>query len=167
MITIRFSGRKPSPDHSRIGMETDQRSERLRFLLPQISDDQSAQLMMLLPDGKPEMLQIRDGIAVVPSRVTDVPGRCRCWVEVLARGNRVAWNSEMLYLDVGDLPPISEQVEHKYPTAIQDAMDAAARAEAEAEAAQADAVAAGKSPECRAPSQSLSRCRPPDRIRRR
>ncbi len=60
MITIRFSGRKPSPEQSSIGMETDQRAEKLRFLLPQIADDQSAQLMMLLPDGTAEILQIRD-----------------------------------------------------------------------------------------------------------
>ena len=39
------------------------------------------------------------------------------------------WNSELFYLDVGDLPPISEQAEHKYPTAIQDALRAAANME--------------------------------------
>ena len=140
MLTIRFSGRRPSPDHTRIGMETDQRSETLRFLLPQISDDQSAQLMMLLPDGTPEMLQIRDGKAVVPARVTEIPGRCRCWVEVLARGNRVAWNSELLFLDVGDLPPIQERTEAQYPTAIQEALDAGAWAERYCEEARAAAA---------------------------
>ena len=50
MITIRFSGRKPSPEQTRIGMETDSGAETLRFLLPQIAESQSAQLMMLLPD---------------------------------------------------------------------------------------------------------------------
>lgn len=128
MITIRFSGRQPTPEQSRIGMETDQRSETLRFLLPQIADDQSAQLMMLLPDGTAEILQIRDGMAAIPVRVTEIPGRCRCWVEILGSG-KVAWNSELLYLDIGDLPPISERTEAQYPTAIQDAMDACVRAE--------------------------------------
>ena len=146
MLTIRFSGRRPSPDHSRIGMETDQRSEKLRFLLPQIADDQSAQLLMLLPDGTPEMLQIRDGLAVVPARVTEIPGRCRCWVEVLGHEKKVAWNSELLYLDIGDLPPIGERTEAQYPTAFQDAMDACAMAEQyrdQAQRAAANAIATG------------------------
>ena len=128
MITIRFSGRQPSPEQSRIGMEADQRAETLRFLLPQIADDQSAQLMMLLPDGTADMLQIRDGLASVPARVTEIPGRCRCWVEILG-GEKVAWNSELIYLDIGDLPPISERTEAQYPTAVQDAMEACAMAE--------------------------------------
>ena len=123
MITIRFSGRQPTPEQIRIGMETDQRSETLRFLLPQIADDQSAQLMMLLPDGTAEILQIRDGMAAIPARAVEIPGRCRCWVEILG-GDKVAWNSELMYLDIGDLPPISERTEAQYPTAIQDAMDA-------------------------------------------
>ena len=128
MITFRFSGRTPSPSQAQIGMETDQNSETLRFLLPQVAEHQSAQLMMILPDGTPEALQIRDGLAVIPSSVTETPGRSRCWVEILGDGG-IAWNSELLYLEVGDLPPISEETERTYPTAIQDAMDAAARAE--------------------------------------
>ena len=128
MITIRFSGRKPSPEQTRIGMETDSGVESLRFLLPQIADGQSAQLMMLLPDGTAEVLQIRDGVAAIPARVTEIPGRCRCWVEILG-GNKVAWNSELLYLDIGDLPPVGERTQAQYPTAIQDAMDACAHAE--------------------------------------
>ena len=128
MITIRFSGRKPSPEQAGIGMETDSGSETLRFLLPQIADGQSAQLMMLLPDGTADILQIRDGVAVIPARVVEIPGRCRCWVEILG-GDKAVWNSELLYLDIGDLPPISERTQAQYPTAIQDALDACAQTE--------------------------------------
>ena len=145
MITIRFSGRQPSPEQSRIGMETDQRAEKLRFLLPQIADNQSAQLMMLLPDGTAEILQIRDGLAVVPARVMEIPGRCRCWVEILG-GDKEAWNSELMYLDIGDLPPIRERTEAQYPTAIQDAMDACVQTERyrdEAKAAAGMAITRG------------------------
>ena len=124
MISIRFSGRMPAPRVCAIGQETDQNAQTLRFFLPQISDRQTAQLMMLLPDGTPETLQIRDGLAVVPSRLTALPGRIRAWVEILG-SDTTAWNSELFYLDVGDLPPISEQVEHRYPSAIQDALQAA------------------------------------------
>ena len=145
MTTIRFSGRRPSPDHADIGMEGDQRSGKLRFLLPQISDGQSAQLMMILPDDTPEILQIRGGMAVIPAHVAQIPGRSRCWVEILGR-DHVAWNSEPLYLDVGDLPPISERTEQQYPTAIQDAMNACALSELymnEARAAAGFLTAAG------------------------
>jgi len=124
MITFRFSGRQPAPRSCSIGQETDRDTQTLRFFLPQISDRQSAQLMLLLPDGRPEALQIRDGLAVVPSSLTELPGRIRAWVEILGE-DTIAWNSELFYLDIGDLPPISEQVEHRYPTAIQDALQAA------------------------------------------
>ncbi len=125
MITFRFSGRQPAPRSCAIAQETDRNTQTLRFFLPQISDKQSAQLMLLLPDGTPEILQIRDGLATVPSTLTEQPGRIRAWVEILGE-DTIAWNSELFFLDVGDLPPISEQVEHKYPTAIQDALQAAA-----------------------------------------
>ena len=128
MITIRFSGRTPSPEQTRIGMETDSGAESLRFLLPQIADGQSAQLMMLLPDETAEILQIRDGVAVIPARVTEISGRCRCWVEILG-GDQVAWNSELLYLDIGALPAMGERTQAQYPTAIQDALDACVQAE--------------------------------------
>ncbi|MBQ7655354.1 MAG: hypothetical protein IJS41_02485 [Clostridia bacterium] len=128
MITFRFSGRQPAPRCCAIGQETDHETQTLRFFLPQISDGQTAHLMLLLPDGTPEILQIQDGLARVPHRLTDQPGRIRAWVEILG-GDTLAWNSELFYLDVGDLPPISEQVEHKYPTAIQDALRAASDVE--------------------------------------
>jgi len=142
MITIRFSGRTPTPSSAGIGLETDSRSEKIRFELPQISENQSAQLMMLLPDGAPDMLLIEDGMAEISSAVTEIPGRIRAWVEILGNEGE-AWNSELFYLDVGDLPPIGEKTEHKYPTAIQDAMDACAKARLyrdEAEAAAALAI---------------------------
>ena len=141
MITIRFSGRQPAPRSCSIGQETDQNSQTLRFFLPQISDSQVAHLMLLLPDGTPEILHIRDGLATVPLRLTAQPGRIRAWVEITG-SDTAAWNSELFYLDVGDLPPISEQVEHRYPTAIQDALKAAADMEdlwANTSAALADA----------------------------
>lgn len=127
MITVRFSGRQATPNQYQIGMETDQDAETLRFDLPQIADDQTAQLLMLLPDGTPDALNIRDGMAVVPATMTEQPGRIRAWVEILGGG--IAWNSELFYLDVGDLPPISEQIERQYPTAIQEALDAESRAQ--------------------------------------
>ena len=126
MITFRFSGRTPMPRAASIGQETDQDAEKLRFLLPQVADGQTATLQMLLPDGTADAIAIRDGIVLVPAAMTEQPGRIRAWVEILGGG--IAWNSEMLYLDVGDLPPISEMAERQYPTLFQEAMDALGRA---------------------------------------
>ena len=142
MITIRFSGGMPTPSQAVIGMETDSRAEKIRFQLPQISEGQTAQMMMLLPDGTPDMVLLEDGMADIPASLTEIPGRIRAWVEILGDEGE-AWNSELFYLDVGDLPPVSEKAEHKYPTAIQDAMDACEKARLyrdEAEAAAALAV---------------------------
>lgn len=123
MITIRFAGRMPQPMVFSIGQETDQDAEKIRFLLPQVADNQTAALVMLLPDGSGEALNIVDGVATVSSAMTEQPGRIRAWVEIMGGG--IAWNSEMMYMDVGDLPPISEVVERDYPTAFQEALAAA------------------------------------------
>lgn len=139
MMTFRFLGREPSPKTARVGMEADSRAETVRFLLPQVADNQCAQLMLILPDGTADALLIRDGMAVIPAALTAIPGRIRAWVEILGDGT-VAWNSELFYLDVGDLPPISEQIERQYPTAIQDAMYACAQAELYRNQAQAAAA---------------------------
>jgi len=127
MITFRFSGRTPTPNTYKIGQENDQNAETLRFLLPQIADSQTAQLVMLLPDGTPEALNILGGLATVSTAMTEQPGRITAWVEIEGSGS-TAWNSEVFYLEVGDLPPATEITERAYPTAIQDALDAATRA---------------------------------------
>lgn len=137
MITIIFSGRTPVPEITKIGMETDQRAETLRLLLPQIAEGQHAVLSMILPDGSADALLIQNGLAVIPSTITEIPGRIRAWVEIVG-GDNIAWNSEILYLDVGDLPPISEQIEKQYPTAFQDAIQQTGDNADRAEAAVAD-----------------------------
>lgn len=136
MITIRFSGRTPTPGVIGAGMETDQEAEKIRFILPQIADGQTAQLCMMLPDNSPEVLRIADGLVTLPKSVTEIPGRSRAWVEILGT-DTVAWNSEIFYMDVGDLPPISETIERTYPTLLMEAIAAGEKARNAAEAAQA------------------------------
>jgi len=145
MITFRFSGRTPTPAQAQLGMETDQEAERIRFLLPQIGDTQAAQLCVMMPDDTPEVLHIRDGLVTVPRKMTEIPGRSRAWVEILGDDN-IAWNSEIFYLDVGDLPPISERIELLWPTALMEAIAAGLKAErcaAMAEAARNVILACG------------------------
>ncbi|MBR6186919.1 MAG: hypothetical protein IKQ41_11740 [Clostridia bacterium] len=134
MITMRFSGRTPTPGAVSVGMETDQKAEKMRFVLPQVSDSQTAQLCMMLPDNSPEVLNIQEGLATLPASVTAVPGRIRAWVEILG-ANTVAWNSEIFYMDVGDLPPISETVERTFPTLLMEALAEAEKAKSAAKAA--------------------------------
>ena len=137
MITIRFSGRRPSPGCIEMGQETDSGAEKIRFLLPQIGENQVATVQMILPDGKADAVTIEDSMITVPARLAEMAGRSRAWVEILADG--VAWHSEIFYLDVGELPPISERTEQEYPTAFQEAI---ARSEAAKRAAEIAAAIA-------------------------
>lgn len=143
MITIRFSGRTPSPREISIGEETDAGADGLRFRLPELAPWQIATLQMILPDGTPEAVTIEDGEIALPASMTAQAGRTRAWVEVLG-DNSTAWHSELFYLDVGELPPISEEVEQTYPTAFQQVLAATAadKAAAAASAALAEAAAA-------------------------
>ena len=137
MITIRFSGRRPSPEQITMGQETDSGAEKIRFLLPEIGENQVATVQMILPDGKADAVTIEDNMITVPARLAEIAGRSRAWVEILADG--VAWHSEIFYLDVGELPPISERTEQEYPTAFQEAI---ARSEAAKRAAEIAAAIA-------------------------
>lgn len=143
MITIRFSGRVPSPRTIEIGQETDSNAEKLRFLLPQVGSGQAATMQMIFPDGTADAINITDGMITLPASALDQAGRIRAWVEILAE-NTVAWHSELFFLDVGELPPISEAVEQQYPTALQQAMTVteANKTAAAASAALAEAAAA-------------------------
>lgn len=121
MLTIRFSGRVPSPRTIEIGQETDSNADKLRFLLPQVGSGQAATLQMIFPDGTADAINITDGMITLPASALDQAGRIRAWVEILA-ADAVAWHSELFYLDVGELPVISEIVEQQYPTAFQETM---------------------------------------------
>ena len=144
MITIRFSGRTPSPREISIGEETDAGADGLRFRLPELAPWQIATLQMILPDGTPEAVTIEDGQITLPASMTAQAGRTRAWVEVLG-DNSTAWHSELFYLDVGELPPISEDVEQTYPTAFQQVL-AGTAADKAAAAASATAAPNPQSP---------------------
>ena len=135
MLTIMFTSRKPVPDSVQLGMESDRNAESLRFLLPQLKDGQIATLQMLLPDGAPEVMVLQNGLAVIPDSVTQVPGKCRAWVEIMDPDGEMIWNSEQLTLEVGDLPPISEETERRFPTLFQEAIAAGTGAQRYQEAA--------------------------------
>lgn len=138
MKTIRFSGRRPSPEQITIGMETDSNAETLRFLLPEIAEGQIATLQMILPDGTADALEIAEGQTLIPARIMEIAGTARAWVEILA-DNVMAWHSALIYMGIGGLPEISDRTEQQYPTAFQDAIAATLGNRQAAEAAQAAA----------------------------
>ena len=123
MIEIKFLGRTPTPSEARVGMETDSDAEVLVFDLPTVTNEQTAQLMLLLPDGEPETLLLNHNMILLPASALAVTGRIRGWVEILG-GNNVVWNSEPFVLNVGNLPAVEKQIGQRYPTALQNAMDA-------------------------------------------
>lgn len=123
-MRIKFHGRTPHPGAVKIGMETDSLAESLVFDLPTITNEQTAQLVILLPDGAPEALHIdlTGNYVILPASVTAAPGRARAWVEILGT-DHVVWNSEVFFLDIGDLPNVEAAVERQYPTLLQEALD--------------------------------------------
>jgi hypothetical protein len=127
MIQIKFLGRTPTPSSFRVGMETDSNAEMIVFDLPEVTENQSSQLLLLLPDGEPETLLMPGNSVLLPSSVLSIPGKVRGWVEILG-SDRVVWNSEPFTLEVGNLPPVEQQIEKRYPTALQNAMDASTEA---------------------------------------
>lgn len=141
LITIRFSGRTPSPKEMSIGMETDSGAETLKMVLPEITNGQIATLQMILPDGTAEVLEIENGETLIPARIMEISGTARAWVQILA-GNVIAWNSEIMYMGIGALPEISDRTEQQYPTALQDAIFRSETAKQQAESAAAAAMAA-------------------------
>lgn len=140
MQTIQFSGRTPIPQSLTLGIETDSNAETLKFSLPQIAEVQIATLQMILPDGTADVMQINNGLTIIPARIMEVAGTARAWVEILG-SNTTAWHSELIYMGIGETPEISDRTEQQYPTALQEAISRCETAQDIAEAAAAYAAA--------------------------
>ncbi|MBR1585925.1 MAG: hypothetical protein IJ662_10325 [Clostridia bacterium] len=134
MIPIQLIGRDPKPYAVCIGMETDHNAESLSFDLPRLDERQTAVLNVTLPDGKSDVLPIVDGQCAVTRDITACPGTLRAWVEISV-GAEVVWHSNLILLTVTGLPPIGEQVERQYPTALQRAVEQTAEYARQARAA--------------------------------
>ncbi len=125
MKIIRFCDRTPSVDRLKVGNEMDNLSESIRFDLPEWSD---AIVSLYISNGKYSDVILLDADRTYrPTRThTQHPGRWTAYLEAQQDGD-VVWHSDPFGMIVGDLPDTGEQIEQAYPTAVEEAMKAAAQ----------------------------------------
>jgi len=157
--TVSFTSgteRKPSIRRIRLGFETDNLIERLEFVLPQISERQTAALM--IGGGQADAITLKQGTngryyVDLTREIIGADGERTVFLRIDGSGGEV-WNSGAMQLITGALPDVSEEIEQRFPTAVEtmlteiaghreDMADALTKAEdavQRAEDAKADAV---------------------------
>lgn len=120
--TIRFDDRRrPRPrDKIVLGFEGGNLVERLEFILPQIAEAQTAQLMMGGKYANAVLLQ-RDGEAYyadLTAEIVGTDGEVEAYVQINGSGGE-AWHSDVMLLITGALPNVEKEVEQRFPTAVE------------------------------------------------
>ena len=121
--TVRFAvDRTPMPKIIKVGFESDNMVERLVFVLPDISNDQTATLMI---DGEyANMITLTPGdeddryYVDLTAEMIGAAGRTECYV-VIDGENGEVWNSGVMRLNVGELPEVNEELIERFPDAIE------------------------------------------------
>lgn len=126
MKTIRFDGRAPSVMNVKVGNEGDNLAESIRFELPTWMD--GAAVSLYLSTGKySDVILLCNDRTYRPTRThTQHPGRWTAYLEAQQDGD-VVWHSDPFGMIVGDLPDTGEQIAQTYPTAVEEAVKAAAQ----------------------------------------
>lgn len=139
MITIRFSGRSPTPRQTQLAVEGDHYADTVRFLLPDVAG--TAYLHLVQGNGRADVLPIVENVCEIDGYCTATPGIARGYVEIMDGLDKI-WHSEIIFFTVDDLPDIDAEIAQQYPTAIQEALDDIEDMKDDAEAAAVRAEAA-------------------------
>lgn len=141
MKTIHFDGRAPSVMNVKVGNEGDNLAESIRFELPTWLDGAAPSLY--LSTGKySDVILLGADRTYRPTRThTQHPGRWTAYLEAQQDGD-VVWHSDPFSMIVGDLPDTGEQIAQAYPTAVEEAVKAAAQTLRDKDAAEAARKAA-------------------------
>lgn len=126
MKTIRFDDRTPSVMNVKVGNEGDNLAESLRFELPTWLDGAAPSLYLSTGKYSDVILLGADRIYRPTRTHTQHPGRWTAYLEAQMDGD-VVWHSDAFALVIGNLPPTGEKVEQAYPTAVEEALKAAAQ----------------------------------------
>lgn len=126
MREVAFYGRRAIPNVFQIGVEMDNGVEQIQFILPAIIPNQVATLYLQNGDYADAVI-LTNGLWEVTHTTTQHGGAYDCYV-TLTDGDTLLWHSEDFTATVYDLPNVEEQIEQEYPTAVQQAMNAAAQA---------------------------------------
>lgn len=125
--TITFSDRRVNATSIKISNEGDNNAERIKFVLPARLASASVFLFLSI-ENHSDVVMLDDERTFTPERKhTQYPGRWTAYLEAQQDGD-VVWHSDPFGLIVGDLPDTGERIEQAYPTAVEQAMKAAAEA---------------------------------------
>lgn len=123
--TITLADRRVNTAVIKIGNETDNNAERIKFVLPARLANAAVFLHMRIGDHG-DVVQLDGERIFTPERKhTQYPGKWEAWLEAMDHGD-VVWHSDTFFLIVGDLPDDGEQIPQEYPSAIEEALKAAA-----------------------------------------
>lgn len=139
---IKVNDRRTEIPTIRIGNEGDNNAESIEFALPESLNDATVFLFLGI-DRYSDVVRLDDRTYTPTRNHTQHPGEWRAYLQAVADDD-VVWHSDMFALRIGNLPPLGQQIEQAYPTAIEEALRAADMVtglEAEAETLPADSEA--------------------------
>lgn len=124
-LRVCFNGRRAEPSSFKVGNEGENLASAVRFDLPSEYADATAFLHLQL--GKyVDTVNLGADRLFIPVRThTQQAGQFTAYIELLAAGD-VVWKSDVFRMRIGDLPSTGEQIEQAYPTAFEEALQAAA-----------------------------------------
>lgn len=122
--TITLSDRRVNAASIKIGNEGDNNAERIKFVLPARLASASVFLFLSI-DKYSDVVKLGEDRIYTPTRThTQLPGKWTAYLQAVADED-VVWHSDAFQLVIGNLPPVGEQIEQAYPTAIEEALRAA------------------------------------------
>ena len=124
---IWFNGRTPKTREIRIGFEGDNMVDRLEFAIPTISAQQTAFLMKSGPEADAITMQ-SDGARYyvdMTAEIIGTEGERESYVMIRGAGGE-EWKSAAFTLITHDVPDISEEIEQRFPTAVEQMLESIA-----------------------------------------
>ena len=124
--TISFRGPTPCFDKIKIGNKMDNLAGGVRFVLHDEFAD--ALIVLYITNGEySDAITLGEDRVYKPTREhTQYPGQYVSYLEAFRDGD-IVWHSDTFILSIGDLPSAGEQIEQRFPTAVESAMKAAAQ----------------------------------------
>ena len=121
MRTVSFTAdRLPMPRKIRLGMEGDNLVERLRFALPVIAEHQTATLVITgRADAATLMNDEENGYYIDLTReIVGPDGETEAYIIIDGAGGE-SWRNDVMRLITGALPDVDEEIQQRYPGAVE------------------------------------------------
>lgn len=126
-IDVRFKGRKTSPDVLYMGVQMDNNVEAARFILPHELDGATVELHLRYEDQADTIILKDDRTWVLTRKHTQYPGLWTGWIKASRASDDMTWHADPFSIQINSTPdPDGEEIPEKYPSAVADALKAAA-----------------------------------------